>query len=101
MKLTDLNPTFYGAGPVDNEGKLTRRGVGLIFDCPCGECGRLCAIGFRNPIDGGPPLDTDRPLWQRTGEDLETLTLTPSIHRSGPDSCGWHGFITNGEVTSV
>ncbi len=38
--------------------------------------------------------------WQRTGETFDTLTLTPSIHsRKEKGGCGWHGFITNGEVT--
>jgi hypothetical protein len=38
-------------------------------------------------------------MWTRTGEDFETLTLTPSIHSDpAKGGCGWHGFITNGEV---
>lgn len=94
MKLTDLNPHFISAGE--------RKGIGMLFDCPCGKCGELCGIEFHNPIDGGPSHDPMRHAhWHRTGETFETLTLTPSIHRSGPGGCGWHGFITNGEVMSV
>ena len=96
MKLTDLNPTFVsGSGGV-------RKGIGIIFDCPCGKCGTLCGVEFRNPIDGGPLYDPARNAhWQRTGETFESLTLTPSIHRSGAGGCGWHGYITNGEVLTV
>jgi hypothetical protein len=34
--------------------------------------------------------------WKFSGDDLETMTITPSIDASR--SGNWHGFITNGEV---
>jgi hypothetical protein len=34
--------------------------------------------------------------WTFSGDDLETLTITPSIDCSA--SGNWHGFITNGKV---
>lgn len=88
-----------------------RTGVGLSFDCPCATCAAKRTgdpdtdfylrvfVGFRNPLDGGPAHDP-RPgaQWERTGDTFETLTLTPSILDKG--RCGWHGFVTNGEVTS-
>lgn len=37
---------------------------------------------------------------KRVGDTFDILTLTPSILRIKP-SCGWHGFITNGEVITV
>ena len=41
------------------------------------------------------------PTWQRTGDTFETLTLHPSILRSPQKGgCGWHGWVTNGEVRS-
>lgn len=101
MKLTDLNPQFIGAGGEgitrDGEPVPERRGIGITFNCPCG-CDELVFIPFRNPLDGGPPWDSDprRALWDRTGEDVETLTLTPSIQRLG--GCRWHGWIRSGEV---
>lgn len=108
MKLIELNPCFLGAGGysvsnADGSPVPERHGVGLSFDCPCG-CGTRGYIDFENPLDGGPPHDTrpSLPRWQRTGETLETLTLTPSILRSQErGGCGWHGFITNGEVRTV
>lgn len=99
-KLVDLNPRWVGAGGKgisDAQGNpaTERHGIGIHFDCPCG-CGTQCYLGLRNPLDGGPCLEPDRPSWQRVGDSFETMTLTPSIQRIG--GCNWHGFITNGEI---
>jgi hypothetical protein len=107
MKLTDLNPRWFDAGgegvyDKDMNPAPKREGVGINFDCPCGNhterWDRQCFITFNNPLDGGRPYDTS-PLWNRTGDTFDTLTITPSILRSKDlGGCGWHGFITNGEV---
>lgn len=105
MRLTELGPNWVGAGGEgisDKDGNPVpaRHGVGVAFDCPCG-CGTHCYVPFANPLDGGPTLQSERLGWQRTGETFETLTLTPSILRSKEHGgCGWHGFVTNGEVIS-
>jgi hypothetical protein len=52
-------------------------------------------VPFANPIGPGPHVNEKG--WRRTGDTFDTLTLTPSILRIG--GCGWHGFVTNGEVT--
>lgn len=88
-----------------------------MFDCPKG-CPPKSAweiekgheqhfVGFRNPLDGGPPFESrpGGPLWDRRGETFETLRLSPSI-LSDPakGGCGWHGYIgltIPGEVTST
>lgn len=75
----------------------------MTFTCPCGACDEFhdCYIPFTNPLDGGLPYD-GHPTWQRTGDTFETLTLTPSILRNPTKGgCGWHGYITNGEVLTV
>lgn len=109
MKLTDLHPHFIGAGgegiySADGSPAPKRHGIGVMFDCPCGKCDEqhVCYVPFRNPLDGGPAFEeSGRPAWQRTGETFETLTLRPSILRSPEKGgCGWHGYVTNGEVTS-
>lgn len=41
------------------------------------------------------PSKTDF-AWGRTGDDFETLSITPSIDASAAKH--WHGFITNGEI---
>lgn len=106
MKLTDLHPKFMGAGGAnisnaDGTPATERHGVGVLFDCPCG-CDSPCYVPFANPLDGGAALTPEHPIWQRTGDTFETLTLTPSILRSKErGGCGWHGFITNGEALTV
>ncbi len=111
MKLTDLNASFVGAGGpgvsnADGSPVEERHGVGVSFDCPCG-CDSPCFVCFTNPLDGKPAYDP-RVTWERVGDTLETLTLTPSILRvkwkdqKGVEhGCGWHGYITNGEVSTV
>jgi hypothetical protein len=44
----------------------------------------------------GIGTNKDGVLWQRTGDDFEDLTLTPSIDAS--NSGHWHGFITGGQI---
>ena len=105
MKLTDLEPSFWGADG--------REGLGLIFRCPAHpDGGGWQGVPFANPLDGGPAHVYDRPrrdgrpyaYWTRIGETMETLTLTPSIDVPEQDASGqrigshWHGWITTGEV---
>lgn len=103
MRLSDLEPRFViSGGPGVTEvatGRQVpkREGVGMTLLCPCG-CGQRFALFFANPLDGGGLLDNVSPTWERTGDDFETMTLNPSVLRSGPRGCGWHGWIRNGEV---
>lgn len=93
MRLSELNPQFLDA----HDG---RRGVGVQFDCPCGnrDENHGCFIPFDVALDGSTGVNGERG-WKRTGDTFETLTLTPSIQRL--EACRWHGFITNGEVRTV
>lgn len=103
MRLADLDARFIGnggEGVTDKDGNPVpyRPGVAVVFDCPkCGADHPGC-IEFTNPLDGGPPARTDGHTWQREGDTIDTLTLRPSILRK---DCGWHGFITNGEITEA
>jgi hypothetical protein len=94
VRLTDLNPEWIDGKP----GSPDRMGVGISFDCPCGCCADRCSIPFRNPLDGRSTINALIPSWIRVGTTFETLTLTPSILRSTPSGCSWHGNIVNGEV---
>jgi len=102
MRLIDLNPAWvgYGGEGVTHDGQPVprRERVGLWFDCPCGN-GEKVALMFRNPPDGGPAMQGN--TWERTGNTFETLTLKPSIQRSDPNGCRWHGFLTDGAFKSV
>lgn len=107
MRLVDLKPQFLNAGGegvsnADGTPAAVRTGVGVLLNCPCGDASEQhqLYVPFANPLDGGPALQTGKDNgWQRTGETFETLTLTPSILRI--NGCGWHGFITDGEVRNA
>ena len=105
MMLIDLNPVWVGAGGegiTDKDGNPvpTRRGVGITFDCPCGDCGVRAYVQFANPLDGGPIRTTKYAQWDRVGDTFETLTLSPSIHRAKRwGGCGWHGYLRSGVLT--
>lgn len=104
MKLTDLNPYWVshgGEGVTRTDGSPIplRERIGISCDCPCGSCGVPLFVGFENPVDGLGPYSTHHPLWRREGETFDTLSTTPSILRRG--GCGWHGYITNGEIITV
>lgn len=59
---------------------------GIHFRCP--GCGQVIAI------DVG--YETDKPKWKI---DFGTLTASPSIlHMKDSNGCGWHGYMTNGEL---
>lgn len=103
-KLTDLDPRWVnsgGAGITDTDGNPVpvRRGIGLTFACPCG-CGVRAFVGLRQPLDGGPPTQEERALWDREGDTFETLSLRPSVYQPrAKGGCGWHGWVTDGVVT--
>lgn len=93
LRLSALNPTLHETGTLE-------------FDCPAAHPHRVFA---RIAADG----------WSAEGEFPESITVRPSIlPRTGRPNdeslatavdkeaydaaakCGWHGFITNGEVTT-
>lgn len=64
-------------------------------------------VGFQNALDNGTPFGPDsrpdgvpipRPLWHRTGDTFDTLTLAPSIDASKTHEGGWHGHVRNGLI---
>lgn len=93
MKLTDLDPDFISNSAGER--------IGIGFLCPaCRE--QKIYVPFN---DKSAALN-----WKQTGDTFDTLTLKPSVdarHVNFKDSaphdlreCRWHGFITNGEVTT-
>jgi hypothetical protein len=97
QSLIDLEPRWLTSG--DN-----RHGMGVSFRCP--HCETRLAVWFENPIDGGAsinPANHRGPLWKRSGDSFETLTLATSIDAKERDpdtravvTLHWHGFISNG-----
>lgn len=101
MKLRDLNPQLDGTVAAGH----------LTFNCPAGH-----AHTIRVPVStsGGSGA------WKAIGAFPDSLTLTPSVmsHNGAPTDdtlsdgqhseeyaaaakCGWHGFVTDGEVTNA
>lgn len=113
MRLVDLDPRWWTHSLEDG-------GIhGLTFQCPHCRTVRL-GVAFANPIGAGTPkrmrpptpgIDHENeqvgtcdhadhgsePIWQRTGETFDALTLTPSVDASHFGH--WHGFINNGAIT--
>jgi DNA-directed RNA polymerase subunit RPC12/RpoP len=69
-----------------------KRQVGLAIRCP--NCGEARMAFFKNPIGGGDSPKTQGHMWDRTGDTLETLSLTPSFRAIGH----YHSWIKNGEL---
>jgi hypothetical protein len=106
MKLTDLQPHWISLGSESGDDKL-----GITFrcpHCPAGERGETTYLGvwFAQPVDPDKHPDIDWPTymlahpqehyWQRSGDNFDTLTLSPSVDASQHGH--WHGFIQNGEI---
>lgn len=106
MRLTELEPNMEEWTP-------NARG----YQCFTFLCPTCRSLRMRTAIWSGPCSDvhwTDEHgnkcmerVWQAAQgphRDWDTLSLSPSIdapaHKRGDGHCpGWHGFITNGEVT--
>lgn len=108
IPLTELEPEWiheYNEGTMRYSSALTpATAQGLLFLCPVcfeknkGDIGTHSVLTWFK--DRGVP-DEARPnpgRWTVSGNDFTDLTLTPSIFLTG-GGCGWHGFITNGQVT--
>lgn len=105
IKLAELNPRWTGYGSDQNPNNHIINGI--TFDCPHCRVQRLGVL-FTPAIDKGGWIAKGVVIyhgaleWNRTGDTFDTLTLSPSIDANSridvPNH--WHGFITNGEVTS-
>ncbi len=113
MKLLDLDPRWF-----DVPGVGTNKD-GVTFLCPCATCQNgtpvRLAVQFKNPVGGSDAVTMSAkevirhvhelrtfdvppkgPVWERTGETFEQMTLSPSVDASA--SGHWHGYITKGEI---
>lgn len=108
MRFTDLDPQFIH---VNDETKLTRlqkvetlqEANGVLFGCPgCYVKNGNSMIGTHRVLCLDPSIPVEwgqgPGRWPMTGTGLLDLTLTPSVLLLG--GCGWHGFVTNGEVST-
>ena len=129
LSLADCGGHFFDHGAnYDGKGCPAKRGVGLMFFCPLcvmrvprgrkwEDCHSL-PVNFKIALDGQTvPEETRRwkernvqtgleveqvftlPRWDRTGDTIATLTLSPSINaekQNHGDHMGWHGHILAG-----
>jgi len=107
VRLVDLEPQFIRREvreggrefyiPVDGLNEAN----GLMFLCPGCFQAKGARPGVHSVLCYKPQIPSEvKPgpgRWPMTGSDYSDLTLTPSILLG----CGWHGFITNGEVITV
>lgn len=98
MRLTELDPRWLA-----NRQGIVYRTPGAAHGWLCTMFGptlittqwALCKEVGVDPALVHPSLATHG--WDHTGDDFETLTITPSIDLRG----GWHGYITNGEIVNA
>lgn len=107
MRLTELDPVMVDLVP--NERGFQR----LTFLCPTCKKLRLNHAIWSRPEGEVKWTDADgnkcaERVWQATQGpllDWDTISLTPSMntpphkHGTGGECPGWHGFITNGDIT--
>lgn len=102
MKLVDLDAGFVSSSPGTS--------TGLQFLCPGCKRERI-VVPFSPTIGPGPvdaSLNARGVVWQRSGDTVETITLTPSIDSKHvnfnddpphhPVECHWHGWVRDGAV---
>lgn len=113
MNLTELEPQFVRYDTREGRDYIVpvntlAEAQGVQILCP------LCFAANNGPVGThaldvtfagrgaadhqGSHADDGKPSrWNVTGDSFENLSTTPSIHLKG-SGCGWHGFITNGEI---
>lgn len=106
MKLSELHPRWITLNGWSHASPFY---IGMTFQCPHCLDQRLGVL-FDPPIDPDAlvgqvfPFDihvyarttNQWPVWSRTGDSFDTLTLTPSIDTAWTGH--WHGFIEHGEI---
>lgn len=105
MRLTELEPSFLRITDERTEHRIDNieDAQGILFLCPKCFVENKGRVGTHSVVcwfkDRGVPDDrTPGPgRWDVVATEYEDLTLSPSVHLSGP-GCGWHGWIQNGEA---
>lgn len=101
MKLKHCGVSYNGQRLAEDEfafclkpgAGMTPDGVdAIIFPCAAGKI-RNCQV----KLTLGAP-DQAAARWHWNG-DMNNPTISPSIGCDVPPRCGWHGHITNGEIT--
>lgn len=92
--------SFTGPREYETEVESLAAAQGIQFDCPKCLKAHRCAVTFsdRGALNSQGSQDAEgKPSrWLVSGSGFDDLTARPSIFLK--DSCGWHGFITNGII---
>lgn len=106
-RLIDLDPhwitEFHAGGHRKDQVQRQADAQGVRFLCPKCFAENGGPVGTHSVLvpfkDRGVPADAmpQMPRWEASGTGFNDLTTTPSILILG--GCGWHGFITNGDVS--
>jgi hypothetical protein len=62
---------------------------------------RIFFVGSPVPPNLFTNLAGETVRWGVSGSNYHDLTLTPSILEQDHGTCGWHGFVTNGDVSII
>jgi hypothetical protein len=111
MKLTDLDAELVVTKSLTTfrrleAGAAVSTAQGILFWCPICHADTTRAhpilIWFNDR--GVDPAWEPVARWLASGASIVDLSLTPSINldtesaRAHPNSCRWHGWVTNGEA---
>lgn len=103
MRLAELKPRWIHLANWSESSPLYA--IGLSFECP--HCRRRRAVYFKPHIDPEglfqryqwtftpESVSGGNPVWNRSGDTFDTLTLSPSVNFGGGH---WHGHVENGAL---
>jgi hypothetical protein len=108
MKLVDLNAQFVTSTAKGWRGVETlAEAQGVLFDCPActkangGPQGTHCVlVWFRDRAPEGIEPGPGRWTVSEASTGLGDLTLGPSVQLGGK-GCRWHGFVIQGEASTL
>ena len=67
----------------------------LMFVCPICKSGHMIMVVWKPPT-----IHTSGAIWKKTGDNIENITIRPSINCDTEEStCKFHGWVKNGTVT--
>jgi hypothetical protein len=108
MRLSELEPhwitEFHAGGHREDQVTSAAEAQGVRMLCPKCFAENGGSVGTHSVLvpfqDRAVPAEAmpQMPRWAASGSTFEDLSTTPSILLKG--GCGWHGFITKGDVTT-
>lgn len=86
-------------------GERATAATGVMLNCPGEGCEHPIVLWFANPLDArippAPVIYTPHRRFYRSGDSLDTLSLTPTIRLLAEDECGFEGYVVDGTVVAL